>query len=103
MYWYFKVHVSWNILCIISFLSSSVSAELDVEYIDQVLLSLRVGPLQNTESDSKDEEFLQIILPLYKTLEDQHDKKKIHGIGVCDLDKEKLQPLYESAKVNLTI
>ena len=85
------------------FLSSSVSAELDVDYIDQVLLSLRVGPLQNTESDSKDEEFLQTILPLYKTLEDQHDRKKIHGIGVCDLDKEKLQPLYEAAKVITTM
>ena len=80
-----------------------MSTELDVDYIDQVLLSLRVGPLQNTESDSKDEEFLQMILPLYKILEDQHDKKKIHGIGVCDLDKEKLQSLYEAAEVNITM
>ena len=42
-----------------------------------------------------------MISPLYQTLEDLHDKRKIHGIGVCDLDKEKLQPLFEAAKVKI--
>ncbi len=83
-------------------LSVAVLAELGTSYVDQILLSVRIGPLQNVESDSVDEDFLPMILPLYRALEELHEKETIHGLGVSDLDKEKLQPLYEAAKVRVS-
>ncbi len=77
----------------------AVSRELGVDYLDQVLLSVRIGPLQ--VEDERDDDFLPMILPLYEMLEELHDAEKVHGIGVSDLDKEKLQSLYEAVKVRI--
>ncbi len=68
-----------------------MSLDLGVSYIDQVLLS--VQSLKDVEN------FSATFIPLYQTLEELHDQERITGIGVSDLDKDKMEVLYNAAKV----
>ncbi len=63
-------------------------SELDVSTIETVLLSV---PEKQRNMD--------VIKPVWQTLESLVAEEKVFSLGTCDLDKNQLEELYSLAKV----
>ncbi|CAI9738763.1 Hypothetical predicted protein [Octopus vulgaris] len=73
-----------------------VLSELDVEYIETVLLSWHA---EFGEDEDEDELRLKHLQPYWEVLQDLHDDDLLLNAGVSDLDRDLLEELYDWAKV----
>lgn len=69
-----------------------VMSKLEVNLVDSLILTL-----------PSDQSVNETWKPLWKVLEEQVDQKKLVTIGVSDLDTQKLQELYQWAKVKPSV
>ena len=66
--------------------------ELGVSFVETVLLSLSMF-------ETEEEITVDLIRPYWQVLEDLVGQERILSIGIADLDKKKLEELYDWAKV----
>ncbi|GAB1607796.1 glutamate--cysteine ligase regulatory subunit-like [Argonauta hians] len=75
-----------------------VLSELDVEYIETVLLSWHANP-QEEDEEEEEELTLEHLKPYWEILQELHHDEVLLNAGVSDLDRALLEELYEWAKV----
>ncbi|KAK7505180.1 hypothetical protein BaRGS_00003750 [Batillaria attramentaria] len=75
---------------------SKVMADLEVTFVETVLLSLSMF-------ESEDDITVELIKPYWQVLEQLVSEQRVLSLGVSDLDKSKLQELYDWAKVKPSI
>lgn len=73
-----------------------VLTELNITFIETVLLAL---PEQDDEEDLS----LSVIQPYWEMLEGMVEEEKVLTLGIADLNKERLEELYNWAKVTQSL